>query len=75
MSHDSGENDIHLALNRYQAVNLYAVLTDINTTCPHYNTGDWVNEIRFLLQDYELDPKYANMIHEHKRRPTGEHYS
>ncbi len=38
-----------LVLDEYEAVNLAAVLTDINKHSQRYNTGDWVNQIRWKL--------------------------
>ena len=38
-----------LVLNEYEVVNLVAVLTDINEHSQRYNTGDWVNQIRWKL--------------------------
>lgn len=38
-----------LVLDEYEAVNLSAVLADINEHSQRYNTGDWVNQIRWKL--------------------------
>lgn len=44
---------MNIELDEYQAVNLLWLLVVINTCkIDHYlNTGDWVNEIRFILED------------------------
>lgn len=38
-----------IVLDEYEAVNLGAILTDINERSSRYNTGDWINQIRWKL--------------------------
>lgn len=61
-----------LHLNDYQVANLAKVLEDINDHCHHYNNGDWVNEIRFKLDELEGVPFDANPIYPHLRNAIGQ---
>lgn len=72
MSDHRPDEVIVLHLNLYQAANLHAVLEDINAHCHHYNNGDWVNEVRFKLDEYDFGPGQANQIRKHERNALGQ---